>query len=142
MQAFPRMYRGYTRASRFTVGGNRPYGAMFLALVVVVGCATGGSGAGSDSDVTLRVTNEVGEPVMLRYLYRDATAAALGQVAASGTAEFTIRYLQGFDLRITGDFVERRTGSSNPIVDLRPGDVLQLTINPRKELVLAKAGQP
>ncbi len=119
----------------------RTWGGAALALLAV-GCSSGGTpGAGFDADsgVTVHVHNEVGEPVQLRYVYAGAVPTTLGQVAANGRETFTFRYLQGFDLRLTADFVERRTSSSNPIMDLRPGDVLDLTINQRKELELAQA---
>lgn len=101
-------------------------------------CASG-SGGGAADRVTVGVTNQAGEPVQIRYVYGTAVPATLGTVRADAEASFSFMFSRAGDLRLIGEFVERRTGTSNPIMDLRPGDRLELTINQRKELRLARA---
>ena len=118
---------------------------LLMATAVAVGsvaCAAGGTFAGLDGasdSVTLRVTNQVGEPVQLRYVFGRAVPTTLGTVRANAQAEYSLRFSRAGDLRLSGDFVERRTGTSNAIMDLQPGDVLDLTINQRKELQLERS---
>ena len=72
-------------------------------------------------------------------MYGSSTRSTLGTVPATSEETFTFLYSAAGDLRLTGDFIQRRTASSNPIQDLRAGDRLVLTINQRGELRLDKA---
>lgn len=116
-----------------------------LAAVLFSGalaCASGGPPDLGPDAVTLRVSNGAGEPVLLRYAFGRSVPITLGSVPADGESRFSLRFSRTGDLRIIADFVERRTGTSNPIMDLRPADVLQLTINQRKELRLERVPAP
>ena len=106
-------------------------------------CASGGEAFGEDAGggVVLQATNNSGEPVLLRYTFGTAVPVTLGNLRDGAQETYKLRFTNAGDLRVIADFVERRTGTSNPIVDLRPNDRLELVIDGRKQLRLTRADQ-
>lgn len=122
------------------LGSPRTLGVFMLALLVGCGGSSSDGGMSPDGNtVTVRVVNQVQEPVQIRYMYGRSTPSTLGTVAAGAEETYTFRYTGAGDLRLTGEFIERRSGTSNGIEDLSVGDQLILTINQRKELRLEKS---
>ena len=114
-----------------------------LSVISMASCGASSGGAGGMSPegntVTVRVVNQLQEPVQIRFMYGRSTPSALGTVAGGSEETYTFRYTGAGDLRLTGDFIERRSGTSNGIDDLAVGDRLVLTINQQKELRLEKS---
>ncbi len=82
----------------------------------------GGSGA-----ITVHVLNQSGSRFDVSTMYGRSSKARLGSVPSGGEATFTF-FWRSEDLRMVVDFINRRTATSNPIEDLRRGDILQLTV--------------
>ena len=82
--------------------------------------------------------NMMQEPVNVRFMYGSMRPSPLGMVGARGELIFRFQYSRAGDLRLTGQFNERISGTSNPIMDLQPGDRLELRIQPTRELRLTK----
>ncbi|UCC72311.1 MAG: hypothetical protein JSV86_18385 [Gemmatimonadota bacterium] len=102
-----------------------------LGLLVSLACASGQPGQGiepDDSDITVHAVNRVGSQVTVYAMYDTAPARRVGVVPADAEATFKLFYQTG-DLRMVVDYPERRRVTSNGIVDLQPGDVLDLTIS-------------
>lgn len=109
----------------------RTYIIPILGLMVSLACASGQPGQGiepDESDITVHAVNRVGQQVTVYAMYDVAPARRLGVVRADAEATFRFFYQAG-ELRIVVDYPERRTVTSNGIVDLQPGDVLDLTIS-------------
>jgi hypothetical protein len=113
--------------------------AVLFAITACGGSSSGDSFAPDEGQITVHVTNQLGEPVQIRYVYGRATPSTLGTVSGQSEATFRFRYSGAGDLRLTGEFLDRRSGTSNPIVDLRAGETLEMTIDLRKELRLTRA---
>jgi hypothetical protein len=109
----------------------RKYILPILGLMVSLGCASGQPGQGvepDESDITVHAVNRVGSQVAVYAMYGTSPARRVGVVPTDGEATFRFFYQTG-DLRMVVDYPERRTVTSNGIVDLKPGDVLDLTIS-------------
>lgn len=107
-----------------------------LALCVAAGAvlACGGSTQPADSpdpggsgEITVHVVNQSGSRFDVSTMYGRSSKARLGSVPSGGEATFTF-FWRSDDLRMVVDFINRRTATSNPIEDLRRGDVLELTV--------------
>lgn len=108
--------------------------SMSRALAVTAILAAFGCGGSPQSQtpnpeqgVTLHVVNQSIEPITLYAMYDVSPATGLGRVSGSGEATFTFFWRAG-DLRIVLQYLENRRGTSNAIVDLNRGDVLELLI--------------
>ena len=115
-----------------------------LAVLGVAGCSSGGSSDGEgfapdDSQITVNATNQSGESVQVRYVYGRANPVVLGTVRDREQARWTFRHSRNGDLRLTGEFNQRRTATCNALQLLQPGESLNLLINQRKELELSRA---
>lgn len=109
----------------------KPVSRFLPAIVFVAAVGCGGSHAAQtpipEQDVTLHVVNQSIEPISLYSMYDVSPASGLGQVPASGEATFTFFWRAG-ELRIVLNYVGNRRSTSNGIVDLQRGDVLELQI--------------
>jgi len=106
---------------------SRVLAAMTLLAALGCGGAPQSQTPNPEQEVTLHVVNQSMEPITLSAMYGVSPATRLGRVPSSGEATFTFFWRAG-DLRIVLDYLENRKGTSNAIVDLRRGDVLELTI--------------
>jgi hypothetical protein len=108
----------------------RTYLLPILGLLVSLGCAGGQSGRGiepDESDIIVHAVNQVGQQVAVYAMYDTAPARRVGTIPAD--AEATLRFFyQAGELRMVVDYPDRRTVTSNGIIDLQRGDVLDLTI--------------
>ena len=116
---------------------------LVVAALWAVGCSSGGSADGEgfapdDSQITVNATNQSGESVQVRYVYGRANPVVLGTVRDGEQARWTFRHSRAGDLRLTGDFNQRRTATSNALQLLQPGESLTLLINQRRELELSR----
>ena len=122
--------------------------ALAFAALGMAACSSGGSSDGDgfapdDSQITVIATNQSGESVLVRYVYGRANPVVLGTVRDGEQERWTFRHSRNGDLRLTGDFNQRRTATSNALQLLQPGESLNLLINQRKELELSRAsGNP
>lgn len=100
-----------------------------VTLLAALGCggARQSQMPNPEQDVTLHVVNQSIEPITLYAMYGVSPATGLGRVPASGEATFTFFWRAG-ELRVVLHYLENRRGTSNGIVDLQRGDVLELTI--------------
>lgn len=116
---------------------------ILLVAAILLGACSGGQAGSSefspdDSQITVYVTNRSADPVQIRYVYGRANPVTLGLVGVGGEEQFRFRYSNNGDLRLTGEFLNRRTGTSNPIMDLRPGESLDLSILQSREMRLER----
>jgi hypothetical protein len=120
---------------------------LFLGVLTVLGSCGGSQSADAgfapdESQITVHVTNRSADPVQLGYVYGRANPVTLGSVGVGGEEIFRFRYSNNGDLRLTGEFLNRRAGTSNPIVSLRPGESLELTILQSREMRLERGPAP
>lgn len=106
---------------------SRTLAAMTLLTALGCGGAQQSQVPNPEQEVTLHVVNQSIEPITLYAMYEVSPATGLGRVPASGEATFTFFWRAG-ELRIVLQYLENRRGSSNGIVDLKRGDVLELMI--------------
>jgi hypothetical protein len=118
-------------------------GGVLVVLLSCGACQSSQSGfAPDDSPITVHVTNLSADPVQIRYVYGRANPVTLGNVGVGGEEVFRFRYSNNGDLRLTGEFLNRRSGTSNPIINLRPAEVLELTVLQSYEMRLERRPAP
>lgn len=104
--------------------------AALLALTSCAGSQSDQAATPSDDDIIVHVINQSSDRVNVSAMYDVGPGLGLGSVAPGSEAAFSFFWRAG-ELRMVVDYLERKT-TSNGLVYVDRGDVLELTISDRE----------